>query len=81
VIPGYGAHRDGERRCGRRSTVGSIGGRAAKFDLTPLSPKTGHFPALHSIISSAPARIKGGIVRPSALAVLRLITSEYFTGR
>jgi hypothetical protein len=23
VIPGYGAHRDGERRCGRRSTVGS----------------------------------------------------------
>jgi hypothetical protein len=28
VIPGYGAHRDGERRCGRRSTVGSIGGRA-----------------------------------------------------
>jgi len=29
VIPGYGAHRDGERRCGRRSTVGSIGGRAA----------------------------------------------------
>jgi hypothetical protein len=29
VIPGYGAHRNGERRCGRRSTVGSIGGRAA----------------------------------------------------
>ena len=24
MIPGYGAHRDGERRCGQRSTVGSI---------------------------------------------------------
>ena len=28
VIAGYGADRDGEQRCGRRSTVGSIGGRA-----------------------------------------------------
>ena len=28
MIPGYGAHRDGERRCGRRSTVGlSAGGQ------------------------------------------------------
>ena len=27
MIPGYGAHRDGERRCGRRSTDLSAGGQ------------------------------------------------------
>src|SRR5439155_23415121 len=32
---------------------------------------------LHSITSSARARIEGGMVRPSALAVFRLITSWY----
>jgi hypothetical protein len=34
----------------------------------------------HSITSSARARSVGGSVRPSALAVLRLITSSYFVG-
>ena len=34
----------------------------------------------HSITSSARARSKGGIVRPSALAVLRLITSSNLVG-
>ena len=34
----------------------------------------------YSITSSAPARIAGGIVRPSAFAVLRLITSSNFVG-
>ncbi len=42
-------------------------------------------PPPHSITSSARPRIEGGIVRPSALAVLRLITSWYLeacsTGR
>src|SRR5436305_15323545 len=40
---------------------------------------------LHSITSSARARIEGGMVRPSALAVFRLMTSWYLeacsTGR
>ena len=37
--------------------------------------------APHSITSSARARTVGGIVRPSALAVLRLITSSSRVGR
>ncbi len=37
-------------------------------------------PAAHSMTSSARARSKGGIVRPSALAVLRLMTSSNFVG-
>src|SRR5207245_11603405 len=36
--------------------------------------------ALHSITSSAVNKRFGGIVRPSALAVLRLITSSYLVG-
>src|SRR5258708_7101450 len=35
---------------------------------------------LYSITSSARASSEGGTVRPSALAVLRLMTSSYFTG-
>jgi hypothetical protein len=37
-------------------------------------------PAFHSITSSAMASTVGGISRPSALAVLRLITNRYFVG-
>jgi hypothetical protein len=36
--------------------------------------------ALHSITSSACTRTDGGIVRPSAFAVLRLMTSSNFVG-
>jgi len=36
--------------------------------------------ANHSITSSARASSAGGTVRPSALAVLRLITSSYLVG-
>jgi hypothetical protein len=36
---------------------------------------------LHSITSSAIARMPGGMVRPSALAALRLITSSNLVGR
>ena len=35
---------------------------------------------VHSITSSARASTDAGSSRPSALAVLRLITSSYFTG-
>ena len=35
---------------------------------------------LYSITSSARASIEGGTVRPSALAVFRLITSSYLVG-
>src|SRR6478672_6150602 len=37
-------------------------------------------PPLHSITSSARAISDGGTVRPSVLAVLRLITSSYLVG-
>ncbi len=37
-------------------------------------------PAAHSITSSARSRTPGEIVRPSALAVLRLMINEYFVG-
>src|SRR5262245_49787803 len=37
--------------------------------------------ALHSITSSAMASTPGGIVKPSVLAVLRLITSSLHLGR
>src|SRR5215204_1624331 len=37
-------------------------------------------PPSHSITSSARARSVGGIVRPSAFAVLTLITSSYLEG-
>src|SRR5262249_23724268 len=37
-------------------------------------------PALHSITSSASASNLSGILRPSALAVLRLMTSSNFVG-
>jgi hypothetical protein len=36
---------------------------------------------IHSMTSSARARIEGGTVRPSALAVLRLTTSSKVVGR
>ena len=44
------------------------------------SERTGHWLAAHSINSSARAKIDCGTVRPSALAVLRLMISEYFVG-
>jgi hypothetical protein len=38
------------------------------------------FPPVHSITSSARTRNDSGIVRPSAFAVLRLITNSNFVG-
>jgi hypothetical protein len=45
----------------------------------PLSANSGHT-AIHSITSSALASSVGGTVRPSAFAVLRLITSSNLVG-
>ena len=42
--------------------------------------KRDEFTSFHSITSSARASSVGGTSRPSALAVLRLITSSYFVG-
>src|SRR5262245_17533362 len=42
--------------------------------------KRDEFPSLHSITSSARASSVGGTVRPSALAVLRLMTNSYLVG-
>ena len=59
---------------------GSAGfGPKRKFDLTPLGARTG-FAAAHSITSPARERIDDGIVRPNALAVLRLITRSNVVG-
>src|SRR5260370_11267029 len=55
-------------------------------DRSPLHYRLGRFgarahtAAVHSITSSARASSVGGIVRPSALAVLRLITSSNRVG-
>jgi hypothetical protein len=54
-------------------------GPKRKFDLTPLGARTG-FAAAHSITSPARERIDDGIVRPNALAVLRLITRSNVVG-
>src|SRR6266516_1920518 len=44
-------------------------------------PSTAHALQLHSITSSASASSDGGTVRPSALAVLRLMTNSYCAAR
>src|SRR5262249_15228110 len=44
------------------------------------SKQRDELPPFHSITSSARASIEGGSSRPSAFAVLRLITSSYFVG-
>ena len=43
--------------------------------------KRDEFAPVHSITSSARSRIDGGTARPSALAVLRLMTNSNLTGR
>ena len=48
-------------------------------DQYPLCANHGHLPG-YSITSSAPARKVAGMVRPKALAVLRLITSSNCVG-
>src|SRR5262245_25017076 len=48
--------------------------------LSILTEPHDEFPALHSITSSVRASSVSGTVRPSALAVLVLITSSYFVG-
>src|SRR5215472_3748046 len=45
-----------------------------------LWAKSGHRTTFYSITSSARASRGGGTVRPSVLAVLRLIISSYFVG-
>jgi len=55
------------RACGQMQKIS-----AGKFHFEP--------PSHHSITSSARASTLAGISRPSALAVLRLITSSYLVG-
>ena len=52
-----------------------------KIDLTSLGAKPGHLPVAHSMISSAPAKITAGIVRPSARAVFIFTTSPNLVDR
>src|SRR5262249_27331009 len=59
--------------------AGAVAGRG----LHPLDKRrlvTAHVDSGHSMTSSARARIDGGIVRPSALAVFRLTTSSKVVG-
>jgi hypothetical protein len=46
----------------------------------PSTSKWDDFQSHHSMTSSARARIRGGTVRPSACAVLRLMTSSILVG-
>src|SRR5215471_2959486 len=58
-------------------------GAVAGWGLHPPEKRrlvTAHVDCGHSITSSARARIEGGIVSPSALAVLRLTTSSNVVG-
>jgi hypothetical protein len=65
---------------------GSIADRAPRRDCNVIAMLyracgQGWWPCrIYSITSSARARNKDGIVRPSALAVLRLTTNSYFVG-
>jgi hypothetical protein len=63
---------------GTATHVASIGGAEA---LTPSGHHGSCHKPPHSITSSARSSMLGGTVRPSALAVLRLITSSNFVGR
>ncbi len=56
------------------SDLSALAGR-----LGQLRPNCGH-PFFYSITSSARVSSAGGMLRPSALAVLRLTTSSYFVG-
>src|SRR5262249_3789203 len=57
-------------------------GRKTQSDIDPVSGRLrrNERAASHSIASSARASNVGGTSRPSALAVLRLITSSYLVG-
>ena len=50
------------------------------FDLTSPGANNGHLPAAHSMPSSARSSSDCGTVRPSALAILRLMTNSSFVG-
>src|SRR5262249_14188131 len=54
--------------------------RTAASHLTCAAEQCDELAPLHSITSSARASSIGGTSRPSALAVLRLMTSSYFVG-
>src|SRR6516225_11321353 len=81
-----------ERRHIRRSRLGRNAAEEAdrqhRLLLRAHRPRHRHhaaqqeeqFAARHSMTSSARARIEGGTVRPSALAVLRLTTSSKVVG-
>src|SRR5262249_149147 len=58
-------------------------GVTSKFnDVLMWAAETGQrrYPSIHSITSSAPPSTDVGMSMPSALAVLRLITSSYLVG-
>src|SRR5262245_51923695 len=55
-------------------------GRRPLSDADDVAPDRAIKAPFHSITSSARARSDGGTVRPSALAVLRLITNSYLVG-
>ena len=71
--------------CERAASVNQVqcplwvkSGHVQRNSACPLSANSGH--CVHSSNSSARASTDGGIVRPSAFAVLRLITSSYLVG-
>src|SRR5262245_48778096 len=72
------------RRIGLRPSDAGCGRKrgSARCQLQKLSAEKAHLnlPSQHSITSSARASSVGGTSRPSALAVLRLMTSSNFVG-
>jgi hypothetical protein len=75
------------RRMGRvwgfglaRGSLGARGERQCDEERGKPPPRSHRGDITHSITSSARARIVCGMVRPSALAVFRLMTSSDFVG-
>ena len=62
-----------------RGNAGASRAPAVTF-MSAASSAFARFNALHSITSSARASIVGGMVRPSAFAVFRLITNSKIVG-
>src|SRR5712692_9050893 len=82
VLPAAREHR-GERDCGKTRTphaVALLRARGQRPCGCRAAEQRDESAPLHSITSSARASSVGGTSRPSALAVLRLITNSYLVG-
>ena len=76
MIPGYETYRDGERRCGRRSTAGSIGRRVNGY---PSDLRDAEWARLEPLIPQASpgGRPRKTGMRTAINAILYLLRTGY----